>query len=585
MTARILIIDDDRDHADSVGDVLVARGYQVEIAHSGEAGVDRFRQADYDVTLMDVKLPGMNGLETLFEFRRIRPDPKIIMMTGFSVEHLLAQAIEDGALGVLHKPFAVADLLAMLERAKPRGLVVVADDDPDFATSIAPVLERNGYSVQVARTGQEALEKAQIDGIGCLILDLRMPVMSGLEESRPPRAGGARQMTEGMRELARPRRILVVDDDVDFAESLVDILEPHGYEIAIADRPETALAELSRAKPQVAMLDVRLKLASGVDLLSRLTGEWPDLICVMMTAHADTQTAIKALRNGAYDYVDKSAEPNQLLAMLDRCFEKLNLQEQSRAAHEALYRAKEEAEAASRTKSEFLATVSHELRTPLNAVIGFSEMMLSEIHGPLGQERYRGYIKDIYDSGTHLLDLINDILDLSKAAAGKIELKEEVLDPRDSIEAACRLVRPRAERADLTLAMSLPSALPRLRADRRMFKQILLNLLSNAVKFTPARGHIEVIASANERVGLTISVRDSGIGIAAEDVSKALEPFGQVESHLSRRHQGTGLGLPLAAAMVEQHGGELTLHTELGRGTTVVGTFPRERAIAASAAA
>src|SRR5258708_19664398 len=133
--------------------------------------------------------------------------------------------------------------------------------------------------------------------------------------------------------------------------------------------------------------------------------------------------------------------------------------------------------------------------------------------------------------------------------------------------------------------MSLPSALPRLRADRRMFKQILLNLLSNAVKLTPARGHIEVIASANERVGLTISVRDSGIGIAAEDVSKALEPFGQVESHLSRRHQGTGLGLPLAAAMVEQHGGELTLHTELGRGTTVVVTFPRERAIPASAAA
>jgi CheY-like chemotaxis protein len=123
----------------------------------------------------------MNGLETFVEFRKIRPDAKVVMMTGFSVEDLIAQAVEDGALGVLHKPFAVADLFAMLERAKPRGMVLVADDDPDFATSITPVLERNGYSVHVARTGQEALDKAQIDGINCLILDLRMPVLSGLE--------------------------------------------------------------------------------------------------------------------------------------------------------------------------------------------------------------------------------------------------------------------------------------------------------------------------------------------------------------------------------------------------------------------
>lgn len=181
MTARVLVIDDDCDHAESVADVLSARGYVVETADSGEMGVARFRQDDYDITLMDVKLPGMNGLETFVEFRKIRPDAKIIMMTGFSVEHLIAQAVEDGALGVLHKPFAVADLFAMLERAKPRGMVLVADDDPDFATSITPVLERNGYSVQVARTGQEALDKAEIEGIDCLILDLRLPVLSGLE--------------------------------------------------------------------------------------------------------------------------------------------------------------------------------------------------------------------------------------------------------------------------------------------------------------------------------------------------------------------------------------------------------------------
>jgi signal transduction histidine kinase len=209
-------------------------------------------------------------------------------------------------------------------------------------------------------------------------------------------------------------------------------------------------------------------------------------------------------------------------------------------------------------------------------------MMMGEIHGPLGEARYSGYAKDIYDSGRHLLDIINDILDLSKAEAGKLDLAESIVDACAAIENACRLVRPRAEGAGLTLATSIPADLPHLRADERIFKQILLNLLSNAVKFTPARGHIEVTATVNEQTGLIISVCDSGIGMAAEHVQKAFEPFGQVDSSLNRRHQGTGLGLPLAAAMMERHGGQLTLHTQLGIGTTVVVTFPKERIVVAS---
>jgi PAS domain S-box-containing protein len=257
---------------------------------------------------------------------------------------------------------------------------------------------------------------------------------------------------------------------------------------------------------------------------------------------------------------------------------------EEQAANEALRRAKEDAETASRAKSDFLATMSHELRTPLNAVIGFSEMMLREIHGAL-HKRYRGYAGDIYESGQHLLNIINDILDLSKAEAGKLELVEVALDARAAIENACRLVHPRAEDAGLTLTTSIPADLPHLRADERIFKQILLNLLSNAVKFTPAHGHIEVSAATDEHGGLTVAVRDSGIGMTPEHVKKALEPFGQVDSSLSRRHDGTGLGLPLAAAMVERHGGALRLHSVLGRGTTAVLTFPRERVVAPSAVA
>lgn len=181
MSRRVLVIDDDRDHAESIVDILTMRGHAVEAAFSGEAGVKLFRDEDFDIVFMDVKLPGMNGVETFFEFKKIRPDAKVMMMTGYSVEQLIAQAIANGALGVLRKPFAIGDLLQALDEVKPRGLVLVADDDPDFAESLKPILAQQGYRVVVASTGQEALEKAAEEGVNCLILDLAMPLLTGVE--------------------------------------------------------------------------------------------------------------------------------------------------------------------------------------------------------------------------------------------------------------------------------------------------------------------------------------------------------------------------------------------------------------------
>jgi two-component system, NtrC family, response regulator HydG len=181
MTMRVFIIDDDRDHAESIADVLSMRGLETELAFSGEAGLARFREAQFDIVFMDVKLPGMNGVETFFEFRKIRPDVKVMMMTGFSLEQLVAQAVENGALGVLRKPFEIKDLLDVLEHVKPRGMVLVADDDPEFAESLEPILLAHGYRVEIASSGAEALEKAAQEGVNCLILDLKMPVLSGLE--------------------------------------------------------------------------------------------------------------------------------------------------------------------------------------------------------------------------------------------------------------------------------------------------------------------------------------------------------------------------------------------------------------------
>ncbi|HEY3918591.1 MAG TPA: response regulator [Stellaceae bacterium] len=190
MTARVLVIDDDRDHAESIVDILSMRGHEVEAAFSGEQGVEIFKRHDFDIVFMDVKLPGMNGVETFFEFKKIRPDARVMMMTGFSLEQLITQAIENGALGVLRKPFAIQDLLQVLERIKPRGMVLVADDDPDFAASLEPILTRHGYRVVLASTGEEALARATAEGVDCLVLDLSMPLLTGIDVYRKLRALG-----------------------------------------------------------------------------------------------------------------------------------------------------------------------------------------------------------------------------------------------------------------------------------------------------------------------------------------------------------------------------------------------------------
>jgi PAS domain S-box-containing protein len=241
-----------------------------------------------------------------------------------------------------------------------------------------------------------------------------------------------------------------------------------------------------------------------------------------------------------------------------------------------LLRAKEEAELASRSKSEFLANMSHELRTPLNAVIGFADILRGEIFGALGDRRYVDYAADIRDSGIHLLKLINDVLDVSKVEFGKVELAEEAVDVASVVEASVRLMRDRAHSAGVLLAHALPPTLPLVRCDDMRLKQILLNLLSNAVKFTPSGGRVTVRAVLSDE-GLGITVEDTGIGIAEADLGKALRPFGQIDSRLNRKYQGTGLGLPLAKSMIEMHGGRLDIDSTPGVGTRATVWLPAER--------
>jgi PAS domain S-box-containing protein len=246
-------------------------------------------------------------------------------------------------------------------------------------------------------------------------------------------------------------------------------------------------------------------------------------------------------------------------------------------AAQALRRAKQEAETANAAKSLFLANMSHELRTPLNAILGFSEVISRELLGQLGNPRYREYAEDILRSGRHLLEIISDILDMSKIEAGKLELHEEEIELPDLARTCLPFIRQRAEEAGVEIEFDLPADLPRLRVDDTRLKQILLNLLTNAVKFTPSGGRVSLSAARQPDGALCITVRDTGIGMDKAGVALALQPFHQIENPAAKRFEGTGLGLPLTKRLVELHGGTIEIASTLGSGTTVTVILPAAR--------
>ena len=239
----------------------------------------------------------------------------------------------------------------------------------------------------------------------------------------------------------------------------------------------------------------------------------------------------------------------------------------------------DDANSANRAKSEFLANMSHDLRTPLNAIMGFSDIMRTKVFGPLGNKRYEEYANDIYDSGAHLVSLINDILDLSRVEAGKYNLVESRINIEDLIRQSFRQLSAMAKKSGHALTVKVSEGMPDMLGDERVMIQIFNNLISNAIKFTPANGEIVVATHINNGNSITISVIDTGIGISDEEILQALTPFEQASTLHSKRHEGTGLGLHLCNNFMELFGGTLKVQSELGQGTTVTLCFPPERTV------
>jgi PAS domain S-box-containing protein len=515
----------------------------------------------------------------------------------------------------------------------------------------------------------------------------------------------AAKIEDGAQPLAR---ILIVDDDRNVSCALRDLLRFHGFAVETAPDPERAAKTARTFQPDIALLDIRLGRFSGVDLVPVLRRQKSEIVCIMITAYADTDAVVRAMRNRADDYLRKPLQPDNLLQTLNRHLERqrldreraetiaamrenekrLNLMIECAAdgiltideggviesanpaaaaifgyepneligrectilmaeidarqhdsfvrrylqtddskimnvgpreivgrrkdgsivqielavsemrfnwqrhfihtirditerkkAQQEVVRTKEQAEQASLAKSQFLAMMSHELRTPLNAILGFAEILRDEQLGPMGQEKHRDYAGDIWDSGSHLLKLINNILDLSKIEAGGWTIDNQRVSIAQVVADCCRMVTDGARAAKVALEIDLDPQISDLVADERALKQILLNLVANAIKFTPEGGRIAVAAILDAEGRLGLAITDDGIGIKPEEISAIMEPFVQLEGLWTRSYEGSGLGMPIAKALAELHGGELHIESQHGVGTKVTAWFPKDRLV------
>jgi signal transduction histidine kinase len=374
-----------------------------------------------------------------------------------------------------------------------------------------------------------------------------------------------------MRITAERLRVLLIEDnlaDARLTRELLNEAELDGFELVLASTLTQGIAQLDANEFDIVLLDLSLVDAQGLDTVRRLRQRQPRIPIIVVSGLDDEELAIEALHEGAQDYLVKGQGDGHLIARAMRyAIERKRTELQ-------LTEARDLAEAASEAKSIFLANMSHELRTPLNAIIGFSEIIADGVFGRETNETYRQYAGHINNSGQHLLKLINEVLDLSKVIAGQLELDESPADLAELLNECAALLEVHLAEKRLRLDISIPANLGPLTADQLRLKQVVINLLSNAIKFSHSDNTVEIAVALTPVGDLTIAVRDHGIGMRAEDIPVALEPFRQINRKASAAQEGTGLGLPLAKMMVEKHGGSLSLTTAPGAGTTVMATMP-----------
>jgi signal transduction histidine kinase len=382
-----------------------------------------------------------------------------------------------------------------------------------------------------------------------------------------------------------PAQILVVDDDPIARSLMRATLQVDGHEVIEAGDGDEAYSLCKEHQPDLLVADVVMPRMDGFALCRKLRRRPRSsyLPILMATGLDDIPSITKAYEVGATDFISKPinwiilGHRVRYLLRASRAFEEV------RRNHDQLAIAKEQADAANKAKTEFLSNMGHELRTPLNAIIGFSEIMRRGTFGPL-VGKYAEYANAIAESGAHLLEIINGVLDMARAEANRLVLVEEEVEIARAVAFSISTIEEMARRAQIDCRSEVPDDLPKFIGDAAKLRQVLINLLSNAVKFTPSGGEVTLSVERLPDEGLAFRIADTGIGIPPDKLSIALAPFGQIESGLNRKYEGTGLGLPLAKRLVELHGGVMELASEPGKGTVVTAQFPKERVAGRSVA-
>ncbi len=373
--------------------------------------------------------------------------------------------------------------------------------------------------------------------------------------------------------------ILVVDDEAGTRLTLCGILEDAGYEVMGAGSGTEAQEMIRNNSFDVIITDIRLPDVGGMVILELAKEINPDVAVIVMTGYASVETAVNAVNEGAYAYFVKPVNVDEMKTAIVNALRQQRLARENKRlvddlqqSNKLLFEANKQLREATEAKSAFLTHMSHELRTPLNAIIGFSDLLLDSVPGEINDEQ-RQCLNDILNSGRHLLVLINDVLDLSKVEAGRVEFKLESLNLADVVNDVVGTVKPMLNENKQTLTIDIGEDLPQVRADRRRLRQILLNLLSNAIKFTPSGG--ELCLEVGERDGwCQVSLVDNGIGIKKEDQERIFEVFTQVDTLPDRRKEGTGLGLALTKQLVEMGGGKIWVESEYGKGSCFTFAIP-----------
>jgi signal transduction histidine kinase len=372
-----------------------------------------------------------------------------------------------------------------------------------------------------------------------------------------------------------PASVLIVDDDAVLRSMMRATLEQDGFVITEAADGEIAVERCAETLPDLVIADVVMPRMDGFELCNALRRNTASmhLPILMATGLDDGPSIEKAYQCGATDFISKPISWMVLSHRIRYMLRAARAFADLRANQQTLIAAKDAAESANRAKTQFLANMSHELRTPLNAIIGFSGLMRDQSLGPM-TETYRDYPGLIVESGEHLLGIINSVLEIAKAEANQIALSRREVDIEPLVRFSMGQVSQMAARGGVSCAVELAPTLPRLYADPAKLRQVLINLLSNAVKFTPSGGSVSLTVMPDHQAGLVFVVQDTGIGIEPENLELVLTPFGQVDTGLSRDHDGVGLGLPLSQRLVELHGGTLEIASVPNQGTTVTVRLP-----------